>query len=56
MCLLTRELRRRKTRKKREEEKVEGRRQKCLDILCWQGGHRGERKDRQTNDVLSGKV
>lgn len=41
---------------KREKGKVGGRGQKHFTLLASGGGHWGERKDRQTNDVLSGKV
>lgn len=44
---------------KREKGEVGGReRTKTLryTLLASGGGHRGERKDRQTNDVLSEKV
>lgn len=47
-----------KTHKKREKGKVGWRGQKHFDILCWgvEADARGERKDRQTNDVVSEKV
>lgn len=51
MCLWTQE-----EHRKREEEKVGGRGREHIAGKWRRGGHRGERKDRQTNDVLSGKV